>query len=397
MSVALNISGSATGVLIGNLIDVLHRKKCEVNCVTVKNDLYDPDLSEYKGALVYHANYVSNIKNKKKRPREFIYAVIQKLTKHKKKVKETPYDNWRVKLLFKKLKHIHAEKYDAIIAVCASHDAMEAVIRFKEHIACKAKAILVQFDPLSENFSLKNRPQKDLIAFEKRLYEKSNGVFSASFILQHKSDEWLSDKVKALELPAITRKNCSEKEDYYINCLYAGDLYRGIRDPYFMLELFSKFKNDKIRLFVLSDSEKDLLQEYAKGKLKNRLYVMGRLPETECNELMGKADVFVNIGNKINNQLPSKILNYMCYGKMILNIYSIPDCPTLSYMNKYSLSLNIDDKEILTEAKVAKIEESIVSHYRERIDFDMVSKTFYECTPEYVTEQILSVLGRENH
>ena len=65
-------------------------------------------------------------------------------------------------------------------------------------------------------------------------------------------------------------------------------------------------------------------------------------------------------------------------------------------MNKYSLSLNINDKEALSEDKIAEIEEKIVSQCKKRIDFDTVSKTFCECTPEYVTEHILSVLEREN-
>ena len=30
-----------------------------------------------------------------------------------------------------------------MIAVCAAHDAMEAVVRFKEQVPCKTKAILV--------------------------------------------------------------------------------------------------------------------------------------------------------------------------------------------------------------------------------------------------------------
>jgi hypothetical protein len=109
------------------------------------------------------------------------------------------------------LKKIKADKYDAIIAVCACHDAIEAVLKYKEKVHCETKAILIQFDPFAENFSLQKCGRANLEQHERRIYEKCDFIYSAPFILRGKSEDWISKKVRPSELPAIVKKKMNQR------------------------------------------------------------------------------------------------------------------------------------------------------------------------------------------
>lgn len=56
------------------------------------------------------------------------------------------------------------------------------------------------------------------------------------------------------------------------------------------------------------------------------------------------ADILVCIGNPYPVHIPSKIFDYVSSGKPILNLHSLPDCPTLAFTAGYPLALNIQDK-----------------------------------------------------
>jgi hypothetical protein len=47
----------------------------------------------------------------------------------------------------------------------------------------------------------------------------------------------------------------------------------------------------------------------------------------------------------------------MCYGKMILNLYNIEDCPTLSYTGKYPLAMNVFEQYPLSSEIVAALKK----------------------------------------
>ena len=218
-------------------------------------------------------------------------------------------------------------------------------------------------------------------------------MFSAPFILNKKSVEWFSDKVISSELPAIIeRRNMMKSNSEYIDCIYAGDFYAGIREPDFMLKMFSMMKNPNIILIVLSDCQKEKLENFAKQEMKGRVVVKGRLPEEECNEMFEQADVFINIGNAIDNQLQSKVLNYMNYGKPIINLYKIDNCPTLNYMRDYPLAISIKEAKDISVDDVELAETFIEKSFNSRINFEEIKSVFIKCTPEYVSNNILSAI-----
>ena len=48
-------------------------------------------------------------------------------------------------------------------------------------------------------------------------------------------------------------------------------------------------------------------------------------------------------GNKVDNQVPSKIFDYISLGKPIINVYTSEKDPALEYLKQYPLALNISE------------------------------------------------------
>lgn len=107
---------------------------------------------------------------------------------------------------------------------------------------------------------------------------------------------------------------------------------------------------------------------------------------------MQSADILVNIGNTVENQIPSKLLTYISFGKPIINIMKSSNCPTLEYMNRYPLSYNILETFDLIEKEAKKLESFIYESNGKSIAFDQIEKIFYECTPSYVGKRLYDIV-----
>ena len=75
-------------------------------------------------------------------------------------------------------------------------------------------------------------------------------------------------------------------------------------DLYFVGELYRSF-NDDIK------------------NISKNIHFLGKKRKEDIIRIYQEADILVNIGNSIDNQMPSKIFEYISTGKPILNFYKI--------------------------------------------------------------------------
>ena len=159
-------------------------------------------------------------------------------------------------------------------------------------------------------------------------------------------------KITGAELPGIAPAGTGETKAGAAGsgkcvCTFFGSLYRGIRDPRAAVALLSAVGDEIEPRFVGSISEADVKPEDffpAGGPCR---YLGPKSGEDLAREY-AEADILVNIGNSVGNQMPSKIFEYIGTGKPILNLYKLPDCPTLKYLEKYPAALNLSEAQ--TEA-----------------------------------------------
>ena len=100
--------------------------------------------------------------------------------------------------------------------------------------------------------------------------------------------------------------------------------------------------------------------------------------------------MLVNIGNAVDNQMPSKIFEYISTGKPVVNIYKSPECPTLKYLERYPLALNLYEKD--AEERPAENAEKVrafcLAHRGERVPADKILQLYSANTFEAFAETL---------
>lgn len=144
-----------------------------------------------------------------------------------------------------------------------------------------------------------------------------------------------------------------KKHKFPIQCYFIGNLYADIRNPKWVVELFACLENVADLSFVGGCyGDKNVLNEI-KGK---NIHYLGKKKQKELMEIYEEADVLINIGNLVTNQMPSKIFEYISLGKPIINIYKNKECPTLEYTKKYPMSIDIYEEDIKSNiSEVAQV------------------------------------------
>lgn len=301
------------------------------------------------------------------------------------------HDNYRQ---LKKL--LGNKKYDCIVSVCNPFSCHYLASRLKmrfHHI----KWIAYYFDPFSFN---ENETHSFIsrLNFENKVLKNANRIILTPKLYSEYSTSTLNkylDKSLICEFPniidnsALSSNSTIEFDDTKINCVFVGYIYSNIRNPKYFLDLIVS-ANENIVFYVVGSSDFDM-SSYKKI-LGDRLQLVGCVSIDEAFKIMNDADVLINIGNSVINQVPSKIFDYISTGKPIVNVCKSANCPSLEYLKKYPLSLNVFESKDVKDSDVQAFDEFCIDSKGNKNDFELV-KTIYEtCTPEYVANQIMNLV-----
>lgn len=114
-----------------------------------------------------------------------------------------------------------------------------------------------------------------------------------------------------------------------IRWVFVGTLYKKIRNPEFLLSIFSalsRLPGRKLELHFLGPINdcQDCFSPYT-GIIGKQIFLHGLLDKSAAATAMRQADYLVNIGNSTPYQLPSKVVEYVWAEKPVLNFVDIPD------------------------------------------------------------------------
>jgi len=146
---------------------------------------------------------------------------------------------------------------------------------------------------------------------------------------------------------SIPESAAVSRSDGAVRLVYLGRLYRGLREPAFLLELFNRLcsaqKDVRYELHLLGEMREfdALLRDWA-VRLDGRLVLHGVQPRDAAAAAVAAADVLVNVGNESADQLPSKLVEYAAAGKPILNIARQEDA-SVDFLGSYPDSLTLYD------------------------------------------------------
>jgi glycosyltransferase involved in cell wall biosynthesis len=137
-------------------------------------------------------------------------------------------------------------------------------------------------------------------------------------------------------------------ENGKLRLVFVGTLYRAIRNPDFLLALYGKLLAtplaDRLELHFFGNIN-DCSESFAPFAklLGEKIFLHGVVSRDVVFRAMREGTVLVNIGNNTSYQLPSKVLEYISFGKPIVNLVKIENDSSVEFFSRYPASLSLLD------------------------------------------------------
>ena len=176
--------------------------------------------------------------------------------------------------------------------------------------------------------------------------------------------------------------------------VYVGTLYRSIREPGYLLELFTRAISSGLstqaELHFVGDVSSciDLIHPY-QSRLGKRLKVHGQVSRDAAARAMAEAEVLINIGNDTTYQLPSKVVEYLASGKRILNLAKTPQDSSALFFSDYPYAMNlIVTGKTPSESEVGRFVNFVSSPPSQVGDLDLADRLLPYQAPQVVAEYL---------
>ena len=288
--------------------------------------------------------------------------------------------------------------YDAVLTVNAPYHSAEALM----NASVGAKRLVWEMDPLADSPTDQGPRAANL---EFTLCQKADGLFITREIerLCCEPGRLMSNyrrKIAVLDFPSFVAPESqplapAKVPDAPTRVVFVGSLYEDLRTPHFALELFEALDLPGVELTLVGGGWENYppeLPESARQKLGDRLRITGPLAPDAAEAELEKADILLNLGNASDTQLPSKIFEYFSTCKPVLTLAKSPTDPSLPYLEKYPLSLTIQEAEGLEPAVLEKVRDFLAKNACIRCDSQQVARLFEANTPRAVARAFLEGL-----
>lgn len=171
----------------------------------------------------------------------------------------------------------------------------------------------------------------------------------------------------------------------YINILFAGVVADSFRSPETVLKALEPLfaAGEKVRIYFVGTNNSKVLDGYLQ-KYPQNVFFADKVSAQTAQATMRQADILLNIGNALDNQVPSKIFDYFALGKPVLNQQQIENCPAAPYMERYPLAFTVKK-----DCNSAELAEFLHNSKCKTVDFARVCELYKTATVEYVAEKML--------
>lgn len=311
-------------------------------------------------------------------------------------------DEKLIKCYIEELNNI-SEDIDLVVAASMPYETVKAALEYKSQTNKEVKVVPYLFDPYLNNENLhyskviKFIKKRWLNKFEEEILNNSFSVIAMHHLKKHidKKKKTIFPKIEYVEHPLLSPdfSNLDVKLGLKnnINFVYCGSFYKKIRNPQFFLELSIKLtsKNENIvDIYSFGDCDEQILR-YSKKHSGIRHH--GSVKSSVAAEKMKNADVLIALGNTTNSQSPSKIFEYMSYGKYILYICKNDNDRNLEVLSHYPKAIIL--KEDMKNTKIYIDEIFKIIKCSINVSEQELLNIFKDATPEYTGKIITKLIN----
>lgn len=310
---------------------------------------------------------------------------------------ETLFPAYMLAPYIKKLKALHGENYDLIIPMCGDFALAAAALEYLKEV--DTKLIVYQVDPCATSAKYAGDWAQKAAAFERDLFERADAIVTTPICYSEMEaiyPQTIMQKSCKMEFPnvSVTDDIGCPDQDSAIRCVFSGSLYPLARNPQYTLKLFRAIENPAIQLHIIGADREAMAQFVDECEIGDNIVLHGRLSWEKAFDKICKADLLVNIGNIMTNQVPSKIFDYISARKPILNICVNENCPSIPYLERYPKSLTLVEGIGTVEEHAKAVERFITENAGYIADKEEILTAFYDCTADHCAKQLIAVLEK---
>lgn len=248
---------------------------------------------------------------------------------------------------------LETEHIDVIISVYNPIENLLAIHQLRKHYGFKYVAYLLDalYAGQKPRFMAESVKRRHALLWERRVLSNADLVVmmkSAEAAYSQLKPEYLNRTV-FLDLPLyapfkVTKTERTLFPKGQVVLFYAGALPNNIRDPRFLLNLFSRANIPNCHLYIAGRGDYDRVLRIYSQRCET-IHILGSISREEVKERSIEADYLVSIGNNLKNMVPSKIFEYMSTGKPIIATSKILEDPSLLYLNQYPNALVLHESD----------------------------------------------------
>ena len=156
--------------------------------------------------------------------------------------------------------------------------------------------------------------------------------------------------------------------------VFAGSISESYRNPSFIIKAFDYCKKSKLLMYISNDY--GWLKPFLSELKTHNVEINGKIDRTKLFDIYKSADGFVNIGNIFTSYAPSKIIEYIGYGRMIISSFRVQNDSSIAYMNKYPYGLSLDERKLSYEEAAQLIDNFHPDIVSPQLQFSYLSELF---------------------
>ncbi|HET53778.1 MAG TPA: hypothetical protein ENN33_01015 [Ignavibacteria bacterium] len=402
---------SAVGKCVNNVAKEF-AKDSLVSVICLKSRIEQSNYEELEGEKIYRVNYrqndrrirylraINSSSSIKKTVQKIKYFLFRITTILKMIFSKDSINNHLVNAYFDCLNKI-SQPIDLIIPGSMPFESLCAAYKFKQNNN-KVKIIPLIFDHFVENRSLHRLRVNQELKYKNNRHIEDKVLRSSDRILvmpqleryfKEAEIDYFS-KITVIEHPLLVKMDSQnqigEKEAF----TYVGGFFKNIRKPDYMLDFFKFYLsqyNGILNIYAFGNCE-PIIKKFESDTIKYH----GKVTTDEAYKALLNSHYLVAVGNKNNNQVPSKIFEYFSFRKPIIYFYQDDFDANLKALEKYPLSIMINQNESINSTKIQKLRDFVEKVGVINISYEEIKKIFYKATPEEVYRIITSIFKEED-